>query len=299
MAVTSIRQSGRQPAATPPLTTSPPAEVAVRDIGIEDLRIALRQGWNDFLTKRGDLVFLWLVYPAVVMLAALYVLENSVVALVFPLFSGAVLLGPAAASGFYELARRHAQGLDARWRHFFDVFRPSHPSFPSLAALTTVTAVLFILWIGAASMIYAATLAHGEPVAMNDFLRTSMMYVGNLPARQPASFGAFLRDLFSTPQGWTMIVVGNLIGLVFAATTLAISVVSFPMLIDRPRIGWEVALRTSVRLTRRNPGTVALWGLIVVALLVLGSIPAFVGLAVVLPVLGYATWHLYTRAVER
>lgn len=294
MAVTSIQQGGRQPAAT-----SPSTEVAVRDIGVADLLIALRQGWDDFLTKRGDLVFLWLVYPAVVMLAALYVLQNSVVSIVFPLFSGAVLLGPAAASGFYELARRREQGLDTRWRHFFDVFRPSSPSFPSLAALTTVTAMLFILWIGAASMIYAATLGHGQPVSMADFLRTSMMYVGDLAPRQPASFSAFARDLFTTPQGWTMIVVGNLFGLVFAAVTLAISVVSFPMLIDRPRIGWDVALATSVRVTRKNPGTVALWGLIVVALLILGSIPAFVGLAVVLPVLGYATWHLYTRAVER
>lgn len=295
MTVTSIPQSGRPSAAEPA-----PAEFAVRDIGVTDLRIALRQGWNDFLTKRGDLVFLWLVYPAVVLLAALYVLQSSIISLAFPLFSGAVLLGPAAASGFYELARRQEQGLDARWRHFFDVFRPSSPSFPSLAALTTVTAMLFILWIGAASMIYAATLGHGQPVSMADFLRASMMYVSDdLAPRQPASFSAFMRDLFTTPQGWTMIVVGNLVGLAFAAVTLAVSVVSFPMLIDRPRIGWNVALSTSVRLTRRNPGTVALWGLIVVALLILGSIPAFVGLAVVLPVLGYATWHLYTRAVER
>lgn len=289
-----ITPSGRRPVAAS-ITT----DFAVHDIGIEDLRIALRQGWADFLTLRGDLVFLGLVYPAVVILAALYALQSSVVSLIFPLFSGAVLLGPAAASGFYELARRREEGLDTRWRHYFDVFRPGSPSFLPLAALTTVTAVLFILWIGAASMIYAATLGHGQPVSMADFLRTSMMYAGDLGVREPASISVFLRELFTTPEGWTMIVVGNLVGLVFAAVTLAISVVSFPMLIDRRRIGWEVALRTSVRLTRRNPGTVALWGLIVVALLVLGSLPAFVGLAVVLPVLGYATWHLYTRAVER
>lgn len=294
MAVTSLTSSGGHQTAE-----SVTGDFAVRDIGVDDLRMALRQGWDDFLTMRGDLVFLGLVYPAVVILAALYTLQNSIVSLIFPLFSGAVLLGPAAASGFYELARRREQGLDTGWRHYFDVFRPSSPSLPSLAALTTVTAALFILWIGAASMIYAATLGHGQPVSMADFLRTSMMYAGDLGVREPASISAFLRDLFTTPEGWTMIVVGNLVGLVFAAVTLAISVVSFPMLIDRRRIGWEVALRTSVRLARKNPGTIALWGLIVVALLVLGSIPAFVGLAVVLPVLGYATWHLYTRAVER
>ncbi|HTH28563.1 MAG TPA: hypothetical protein VL918_08860, partial [Sphingobium sp.] len=83
-----------------------------------------------------------------------------------------------------------------------------------------------------------------------------------------------------------------------AVLTLALSVVSFPMLVDR-RVSWATAMRTSLRVTYENPITIAAWGLIVVGLLVLGALPALVGLAVVLPVLGYATWHLYTRAVER
>ena len=95
-----------------------------------------------------------------------------------------------------------------------------------------------------------------------------------------------------------VIVVGNLVGLCFAMLVLAIGVVSFPMLVDRP-VGIGVAMRTSVRVTRKNPVIVAVWGLIVVGLLVLGCLPALVGLAVVFPVLGYASWHLYTRAVVR
>jgi uncharacterized membrane protein len=76
------------------------------------------------------------------------------------------------------------------------------------------------------------------------------------------------------------------------------TVVSFPMLVDRP-VGVAVALRTSLRVSLKNPVIIAVWGLIVVGLMVLGTIPALVGLAVVLPVLGYATWHLYTLAVVR
>ena len=119
-----------------------------------------------------------------------------------------------------------------------------------------------------------------------------------LGSGEPWTVSSFLRTLFTTAEGWTMIVAGNLAGLVFAVVTLAISVISFPMLVDR-RVSWDVAARTSVRVAQKNPVTVAIWGLIVVALLVLGALPAFVGLTVVLPVLGYATWHLYTRAVVR
>lgn len=249
-------------------------DIRIRKIGPHDLRIALRQGWEDFMSKRGDLVFVGFIYPLVIALAGMYALDMSVLPLIFPLVAGAILLGPAAASGFYELARRREQGLDSRWRHFLDVVRG--PAAPSLFAATGVIFVVFLLWMYAAWYIYAETLG---PEA-------------------PASFGAFMRDVFTTPQGWTMILVGNLVGLCFAVLTLALSVVSFPMLVDR-RVSWATAMRTSLRVTYENPITIAAWGLIVVGLLVLGTLPALVGLAVVLPVLGYATWHLYTRAVER
>src|SRR3546814_1350721 len=131
--------------------------------------------------------------------------------------------------------------------------------------------------------IYAATLGPVQPDAWVIF---------------PNSFAAFFNELFTTPAGWAMIIVGNLVGLAFALVVLAISVVSFPMVVDGRAEAYE-AVRTSVRVTMRNPGTVLLWGMIVALLLFIGCALAFVGLAVVLPVLGYATWHLYTRAVER
>lgn len=249
-------------------------EYGVRKIGLHDLRIVLGQGWQDFLSKRGDLIFIGLFYPIAIVVAALYALDASLYPLMFPLFSGAVLLGTPAASGFYELARRRELGLDSRWRHFFDVLRS--PALPSIMGLTTIVAMLFLLWMGVAWFIYSRT-------------------VGLEP---PPTVGAFIEALFTTSRGWTMIIVGNLAGLVFAIVTLAITAVSFPMLVDKP-VDWETAAHTSIRVVRKNPVTMAVWGLIVVGFLILGALPALAGLAVVLPLLGYATWHLYTRAVVR
>ena len=95
-----------------------------------------------------------------------------------------------------------------------------------------------------------------------------------------------------------LILIGNAIGLVFSALVLGISVVSLPMLVDC-NISASQAVSTSWRAAKANPGVLFRWGLIVAALLVLGSIPFFVGLAAVLPWLGYATWHLYTKLVDR
>ncbi|AMK19293.1 MULTISPECIES: DUF2189 domain-containing protein [Sphingobium] len=249
----------------------------IRKIGFDDLRISLRQGWEDFQAKRGDLVFIGFIYPLVVLFAILIASRVSILPLLFPLLAGSILFSPPLASGFYELARRREQGLDARWRHFLDVVRG--PSAPSLFDLTSVTAMLFLAWIAAAWFIYNAT-------------------VGGLGPDAVSSVEAFLNAVFGTTEGWKMIIIGNLVGLGFAIVALAISVVSFPMIIDK-NVNWGVALRTSVRVAWNNPVTVATWGLIVVGLLTLGALPGLVGLAVVLPLLGYATWHLYTRAVVR
>ena len=104
--------------------------------------------------------------------------------------------------------------------------------------------------------------------------------------------------MFTTPNGWALIVIGNLAGLGFAIAVLALSVVSLPMLVDRD-MDARTAMATSVHAVMANRGVMARWGLTVAGLLVLGSIPAFIGLAFVLPWLGYATWHLYTRLVDR
>lgn len=247
--------------------------VKIRRIHPQDLRAALAEGWSDFADKRGDILFILVMYPAVMLIASAAALNQNLIPIVFPVLAGLTLLGPAVASGFYEIARRRECGDDPSWRHFLDVVRSD--AIVPLAELTTLLVGIFILWLWAAWEIYAATLGP-EP---------------------PSSIAAFVNDLFTTREGWQLILFGNLAGFLFAVVTLAISVVSFPMVVDR-HVSAATALEASVRAVWQNPGTMMLWGLIVAALLFIGSIPAFVGLMVVLPLLGYATWHLYRHTVE-
>jgi len=113
----------------------------------------------------------------------------------------------------------------------------------------------------------------------------------------PASLEEFVRQILTTPTGHQLIVIGNAVGFLFAVLVLVISVVSFPMLVDR-NVSAATAVRTSVRAVIASPLTMTTWGLLVAAALVLGSLPLFFGLAVVFPVLGHATWHLYRKTVS-
>ena len=252
-------------------------EIPIRKITLSDLRTALSQGWEDFMDKRGDLIFLGIIYPIAVLFASLYALKLSLLPIIFPLFAGTALLGPIFATGYYEIARRRECDLDSRWRHVFDALKG--PSAFSIVCLAAILFLLFAVWVIVAYTIYRGTMGTLNP----DTVTNATEFVG-------AAFG--------TPEGQRMMVVGNLVGLGFAMVALAISVVSFPMLVDKP-VSWATALRTSVRVAWHNPVTTIVWGFLVAALLIAGALPALIGLAVVFPVLAYATWHLYTRAVER
>jgi uncharacterized membrane protein len=258
-------------------TASPsaaPTRAPVRRIAPADLGAALREGWSDFMAMRGDLLFLGLLYPIIGLIAAAVSLGGSLIPLFFPIAAGIALLGPLAAIGFYELARRREAGLDSDWSHFLDVRR--RPAFDGIVAVSGALLSLFLLWLVVAASLYVV-LWGWEP---------------------PESIGAFLRRLFGTSEGWELILIGNAAGALFALAVLALSIVSLPMLVDRD-VEAGFALRSSIAAVRANFALTVRWGAIVALLLVLGSIPAFIGLAVVLPWLGYATWHLYTRLVDR
>ncbi len=246
---------------------------AVRRITTADLMDALRLGFDDFWAKPSHYVFLCLIYPIVGLILTQWSSGSNAIQLVYPLMSGFALIGPFAAIGLYEISRRRELGMSTHWRHALDVRRS--PALPSIAVIGILLFALFLLWLFTAQSIY--TRLFGQEA--------------------PASIGTFLRDVLTTSRGWTLILFGNAAGLIFAVVVLATTVVAFPLLLDRD-VGAVAAIETSARAVMANPLQMALWGLIVAVLLVIGSIPLFAGLAVVIPILGHATWHLYRKVVE-
>jgi uncharacterized membrane protein len=249
-----------------------PTPLVVRKIQVADLKDALAKGIDDFRAMPSHAVFLSLIYPIVGLILIQLALGGAVMPLVFPIAAGFALVGPFAALGLYELSRRREQGLECTAGHAFDVFRS--PSFGAIAMLGLFLTVVFLVWLAIAQALYQTNFGYAAP----------------------ASVSAFMRDIFTTSAGWTLIVVGNAVGFLFALLVLVVSAVSFPLLLDRP-VGASAAVLTSCRAVAANPGPMAVWGLIVAASLAIGSLPLLFGLAVVMPVLGHTTWHLYRKVV--
>lgn len=250
----------------------PQVRPVVARVGIADLKEALARGLDDFAACRTDVVLLCVVYPILGLILSRLAFGYRLLPLLFPLASGFALVGPFAATGLYEMSRRRERGAEIGWADAFGIVRA--PAFAAIIALGLVLLAVFLAWLATAEAIYVATL-------------------GPVP---PAALAAFVRDVFTTGAGWTLIAVGVGVGFLFAVLVLAIGVVSFPLLLDRnPGLG--PAVSASVRAVLANPGVMAVWGMIVAAGLVLGSIPLFLGLIVVMPVLGHATWHLYRRVL--
>ncbi len=204
------------------------APPVVRKIGIADLRHALAEGARDFEACRTDVIFLCLLYPIAGVIISRVAFNYGLLPLIFPLIAGFALIAPLFGVGLYEMSRRREQGVAIGWADAFAVLRS--PAIGSILVLGLLLLGLFALWLFAASFIYTLTLGPDLPVSATNFAR----------------------DVLTTPQGWTMIVVGMGVGFLFALLVLMISVVSFPLL---------------------------------------------VGLAIVLPILGHATWHLYRKVV--
>lgn len=255
-----------------PIESSDPVPTVHR-LTLNDLRDALRQGFDDFVAMPTHVLFLCLIYPLVGLVLGRALLGTQLVHLVYPLVAGFALLGPFAAIGLYELSRRREMGLDTSWRHAFDVLHS--PSLAPILELGALLLVVFIVWIATADAIYVAHFGHREPAALMPFLAKVLM----------------------TPAGHGLLITGNIVGLAFAALCFSLAVISFPMLLDR-NVGFAGAVMTSLRVVARNPLTMAAWALIVAVGLLLGALPFFVGLALAFPVLGHATWHLYRKAVE-
>jgi uncharacterized membrane protein len=264
-AVARANQALHRPAAETPLPV-------VRRIALGDLREVLARGLDDFGAYRTDVIFIALIYPVAGLVLARMLFGYHLLPLLFPLTAGFALLGPVAAVGLYEMSRRREQGAPASWKDAFGVLQA--PAFGAIVVLGLLLLLIFLIWLAVAQGIYAVTLGPEPPVSIT----------------------GFVADVFTTGAGWAMILVGVGVGFLFAVLVLAISVVSFPLLLDRP-VGLTAAVATSVRAVLENPVPMAAWGLIVAGALVLGSLPALLGLIFVLPILGHATWHLYRKLV--
>jgi uncharacterized membrane protein len=249
-----------------------PAQLEVRHVTRGDVLQALSRGLDDFAAMPSHALFLCVLYPLIGLCLIAFVSGYAMLPLAFPIAAGFALIGPFAALGLYELSRRREAGLDTSSGHALDVLRSR--SIGAILALGILLMLIFLIWVAVADAIYVANFGYNAS----------------------PSVGKFVSDIFTTSAGWNVIVVGTVVGFLFAVVALTISAISFPLLLDRD-VGAAVAVFTSIRVVLANPVAMALWGLIVAFLLVAGSIPFFLGLTVVMPVLGHATWHLYRKAV--
>ena len=244
----------------------------IQTISIPDLMTALRRGAADFWANPSHYVLLMLIYPIVGIVLTVWMNGFHTWPLLYPLVGGFALIGPVAALPLYEISRRREMGEEPSWRDAFTVLRS--PAIGSILAVGAMLFVLFTLWLTSAQALYESLF-------------------GSSP---PQTFGALFAQVFAEPGGMTLAIIGTAIGACFAMIVLCTSVVAFPLLLDRD-VGAYVAVETSVRAVMHNLVPMLAWGVLVGVAIFLGALTLFVGLAVILPILGHATWHLYRLTV--
>jgi len=243
------------------------APFEIRKMSLSDIRDALVAGYDDLKACRTDALLMAVIFPVAGIVIAGVVVVQGLLPFVFPLLSGFALLGPLATLWFAALSRQRERGDDSLVR----VFSAHRKSIQNLSAIVIS---MFLAWNAVAGLIYYFTLGSSTEEAG----------------------AAFFQRVFTTGAGWEMIIIGCLSGAVFAMATLAVSVISFPLILDRPVTATQ-AVSASFQAMARNPVFVLGWGAAVAVGLTLGSIPCLLGLVIVLPVFGHATWHVYRRMV--
>ncbi|MEL6599910.1 MAG: DUF2189 domain-containing protein [Pseudomonadota bacterium] len=251
---------------------SPPAsQPVIRDITSSDVWAALSAGWADFRAAPRFGIFFGAVFSAlgILIAAQMWVWESGY--WVLPLMAGFPLIGPFAAVGLYEVSRRLETGEQLDWRAVIGVvYDQRHRQLPSMAFV-----VLFFLlvWVYLAHLVFALSFGL-QPL-------TNVM-------TSPA--------VFLTPPGLLMLGSGTLVGGALAALLFAITVVGVPLLLERD-LDVVTAMISSFEAVTHNLRPMILWGAIVTVLTVAAMIPLFLGMLVIFPVLGHATWHLYRKTV--
>lgn len=255
------------------LGSSDYVEPSLNDMTLSNVRRALSLGLQDVLRFRSDVLAFVIVYPMIGLALAFLAFEQALLPMLFPLAAGFALLGPVASIGMYEMSKQHEESGQTSWGSALRSLRSRVVGPVMMLGLFLLG--WFMLWMAAAFAIYSITLGPAMPV----------------------STLGFVADVFTTPAGWMMILMGMAVGAGFAFVVLMVAAISFPMLIDKP-VGLPMAVATSITVVQRNLIPMLAWGLAVSVLLALATLPVFLGLIVVLPWLGHATWHLYRMCVS-
>ena len=174
--------------------------------------------------------------------------------------------------GLYEVSRRRESGAPLGWRGVLGVIVEQRKR--EMGWMAFVTVFILVIWMYQVRILIA-------------------VFFG---LKVPATVGGFLAALVSTPEGWLFLLVGHAVGALLALVLFSLTVVSFPLLLDR-ELDFITAMITSVRSVTANPAPMIGWAAIVVILLIVAMAPLFAGLFVVLPILGHTTWHLYRKLV--
>jgi uncharacterized membrane protein len=245
----------------------------VRALTSQDIRASLSNGWHDFLQAPGfGLVIGGLVALFGIMIAASVTWFNMPW-MVYPFAIGFPLVGPFLAVGLYDVSRRLHHNEHPRWRDVWQTIWAQRRREVSWMAFV----VLFVFWV----WVYQVRLLMALFLGRQSF----------------STMSRFLDVLTSTNEGLWFLILGHIIGAALALILFSITVISIPLLLER-ELDMVTAMITSVRTVLASPVVMLGWGVIVTLLVIAASLPLFLGLIVVLPVLGHATWHIYWRAVR-